>query len=200
MPYSPVTLDDSFGRTEPGRPRVPQGYYRAQVEAVRPTPENYERTPGYNVDFRIVSGPTANPGAGVSRTIARYCSMGGKEGSQFAIAGVIGAAGQAAFAHDLLGRLKGRAMDYAMFVQVAKLIEKAIKGKYVVLTIVDEVSQQGRPFSSILEVQADANWETLQGTPLVGAPSAPNGPAPAAASTVSMAEAVQGMFEDTPDA
>jgi hypothetical protein len=172
------------------------------VEAVRPTPENYERTPGYNIDFRITSGPTANPGAGVGRVITRYCSMGGKEGSQFAVAGVIGAAGQAAFAHDLLGRLKGRAMDYAMFVQVSKLVERAIKGKYVVLTIVDEISQQGRPFSSVLEVQADANWETLQGTPLVGAAMPPNGsgPAPAAASTVSMAEAVQGMFEAEPDA
>lgn len=86
MPFQPYKLDDSFTRTEPGRPRVPQGYYRAQVTKVTPTPESYDKTPGYTVEFRIAEGPTANPGAGVGRTITRYNSMGGKEGSQFGMA------------------------------------------------------------------------------------------------------------------
>lgn len=202
MPYSPVTLDDSFGRTEPGRPRVPQGYYRARIEAIRPTPETYDRTPGYNVDFRIAEGPTTNPGAGVGRNIGRYNSMGGKEGSQFGMGATLGAAGQGEVAKALLDRYKGKALDYATFVQVGKFLESKLRGKDVVLTIVDEMSDRGRPFSSVLEVQSISQWEVLKGTPLIGAPSAPNGSAPAAApsNTVSMAEAVAGMFTEDENA
>jgi len=203
MPFQGYKLDDSFTRTEPGRPRLPQGYFRAQIVAVRPTPKDYDRTPGYNVDFKIVEGPTSAPGAGVGRTISRYNSMGGKEGSQFGMAGTMGAAGQGDVAKALRADPRyNNVQTWELHAQIGKFIETKIAGKFVVLTVVDEVSQQGRPFSSVLEVQADDNWDTLKGTPLIGGsgPSAPGGvPASPNGPTnppMSMAEAVAGMFED----
>lgn len=202
MPFQPYKLDDSFTRTEPGRPRLPQGYYLASITSVVPTPENYDKTPGYNVNFRITEGPASNPGAGVGRTMPRYCSMGGKEGSQFGMAGIMGAAGQGEVAKALRANPKyNNVQTYALHVQIGKFIEGKIAGKVVVLTVTDEVSNQGRPFSSVLEVQSGDQWDGLKGTPLIGGTgptAAPNGAA--TGPTVSMAEAVAGMFEDVPNA
>jgi len=183
---------------------VPQGYYLAEVAAVRPTPENYEKTPGFYVDFRILAGPDSAPGAGVGRTINRYASMGGKTGSQFGMAGMMGAAGVGDIAKALYADERFRKVNtWAKHAQIAKFIEGKMASKRVVLTIADEMSPQGRSFSSVLEVQSADQWATLKITPLVGGigpagagvpvgvgPS--NGGAPAAAT---LAEQVSAMFE-----
>src|SRR5215831_14682079 len=81
IPFQPYKLDDSFLRTDPGRPHVPPGYYLAEVASVTPTPKDYDKTSGFTVSFRILEGPVNAPGAGVGREIPRYASMGGKENS-----------------------------------------------------------------------------------------------------------------------
>ena len=198
MPFQPYKLDDSFLRTEPGRPHVPQGYYLAEVASVTPTAKDYEKTPGYHVSFRILEGPMSAPGAGVGREISRYASMGGKEGSQFGMAGMMGAAGISDVNRAL--RADPRFNDvktWELHAQIGKFIESKMKSKRVVLTIGDEMSPQGRSFSSVIEVNNADNWAQQKQTPLVGGvgPSpAPvgNGPAPA---TATLAEQVSAMFE-----
>jgi hypothetical protein len=196
MPFQPYKLDDSFLRTEPGRPHVPAGYYLAEVASVTPTPKDYEKTAGFNVSFRILEGPTHAPGAGVGREIGRYASMGGKENSQFGMAGMMGAAGIGDVNRAL--RADPRFNDvktWELHAQIGKFIESKMKGKKVVLTIGDEMSPQGRTFSSVIEVNNAENWDTQKGTPLVGgigpSPAPGNGPAPSA----SLAEQVSQMFE-----
>jgi hypothetical protein len=165
--------------------------------SLTPTAENYDKTPGFNVDFRIVEGPTANPGAGVNRTLGRYYAMSAKENSQFGIAKVMGAAGQGAIQKALFERYKDQDLPYAVFSQMGKFMESKAKGALVVLTVYDRQSDRGNTFSDILEVQAgdDDTWGALKGTPLVGAPAS-NGAAAAPASNMSMQEAVSGMFEN----
>lgn len=199
MPFQPYELDDSFTRTEPGRPHVPQGYYLAEVAAVRPTPKDYDKTPGFTVAFKIAEGPNSAPGAGVGREITRYASMGGKSGSQFGMAGMMGAAGVGDVARALAAdeRFK-KVSTWEKHAQIAKFIETKMQSRKVVLTIGDEMSPQGRSFSSVIEVQAADNWAALRVTPLVGGV----GPTPAAgagngngAPAASLADQVSAMFE-----
>lgn len=199
MPFQPYELDDSFTRTEPGRPHVPQGYYLAEVAAIRPTPKDYEKTPGFTVAFKIVEGPQSAPGAGVGREITRYASMGGKQGSQFGMAGMMGAAGVGEVARALFAdeRFK-KVSTWEKHAQIAKFIETKMQARKVVLTIGDEMSPQGRSFSSVIEVQSPENWASQRVTPLVGGvgPSpmpagTGNGPQPAA----TLADQVSAMFE-----
>src|SRR5215471_6313843 len=197
LPFVPYELDDSFTRTEPGRPHVPQGYYLAEVASVSPTAKDYDKTPGFNVSFKILEAPTSAPGAGVGREIGRYASMGGKAGSQFGMAGMMGAAGIGDVARALYAdeRFK-KVSTWEKHAQIAKFIDSKMRGKRVVLTIGDEMSPQGRSFSSIIEVQSAANWDQQKGTPLVGGigpqPAPSNGGAPAAAT---LADQVSAMFE-----
>jgi len=204
--FVPYELDDSFTRTEPGRPRVPQGYYLAEVAAIRPTPKDYEKTPGFNVDFRILEGPVSAPGAGVGRTIGRYASMGGKSGSQFGMAGMMGAAGIGDIAKALYADERFRKVStWEKHAQIAQFIESKMRSRRVVLTIADEMSPQGRAFSSILEVNSPENWDQQKQTPLVGGigpagagvpvgvgPQSGNGGA-----TATLAEQVSAMFEQS---
>jgi hypothetical protein len=198
MPFQPYELDDSFTRTEPGRPHVPQGYYLAEVSAVRPTPKDYEKTPGFNVAFKILEGPVNAPGAGVGREITRYAAMGGKAGSQFGMAGMMGAAGIGDVARALFAdeRFK-KVATWEKHAQIGKFIESKMVPRKVVLTIGDEMSPQGRAFSSVIEVQNADNWDSQKQTPLVGGigpTPAPAGNGPAAPSAT-LAEQVSAMFE-----
>jgi hypothetical protein len=87
--------------------------------------------------------------------------------------------------------------------QIAKFIEGKMQSRKVVLTIGDEMSPQGRAFSSVVEVQSPENWAALRVTPLVGGVGPQpgitaggtgpftNGPQPQA----TLAEQVSAMFE-----
>lgn len=199
MPYRPVRLDDSFIRPASDRAghQVP-GYYRAKIDKIEPTPDNdsYTGTPGYYVWFRIASGPDASPAAGVGGTISRYCSIGGKEGSQFGIAAIMDLAGQLEASKAVFSRLGGKDLSYKDFTDIARFLEGKAKGASMVLTLADRVTNKGNTVSDIVEIKSDSLWAELRKTPLMGAApvATSNGPA------MSMAEAVQGMFEDTPDA
>lgn len=199
MPFVPYELDDSFTRTEPGRPHVPPAYYLAEVAAVRPTPKEYDKTPGFTVAFKIVEGPASAPGAGVGREITRYASMGGKQGSQFGMAGMMGAAGIGDVARALAAdeRFK-KVSTWEKHAQIAKFIESKMKDKKVVLTIGDEMSPQGRSFSSVIEVSTPDNWAAQRVTPLVGGSVGPTPAAPGAANggnSATLADQVSAMFE-----
>ncbi|HEY1295441.1 MAG TPA: hypothetical protein VGJ60_20375 [Chloroflexota bacterium] len=177
---------------------MPQGYYLAEVAAVRPTPKDYDKTPGFNVAFKILEAPSNAPGAGVGREIGRYASMGGKAGSQFGMAGMMGAAGVGDVAKALFADERFKKVNtWEKHAQIGKFIESRMQGKKVVLTIADEMSPQGRAFSSIIEVQAPDNWNQQKGTPLIGGgvgpqPAPSNGGAPAGAT---LADQVSAMFE-----
>lgn len=147
--------------------------------------------------FKILEGPANAPGAGVGREIGRYASMGGKAGSQFGMAGMMGAAGVGDVARALYAdeRFK-KVSTWEKHAQIGKFIETKMKGQKVVLTIGDDMSPQGRSFSSILEVQSAENWASQRVTPLVGgvgptpaATGAANGPA------ATLADQVSAMFE-----
>jgi hypothetical protein len=199
MPYSPITIDDSFGRTDPARPHLAPGYYRAVVVDVVPRPENYDGTPGYDVNFRIVEGPTAAPQAGVGRVIGRYATM--KDGAQFGVGNIMGATGLADVNAALIERYKGKPLPYATFAQIAKFISGKMAGKQVVLVVADEVNNKtGRAFSSIVEIQAVDAWALVKNTPLLGGGGGvPVAPAPSPNGGPTLAEQVAAQFEEKED-
>jgi len=198
MPYKPVILDDSFTRTDPGRPHVPQGFYLADVASVIPTAENYDKTPGYTFNFRILEGPDNAPAAGRNREIPRYGAM--SERAQFGVAGILGALGQGDLARAIFAQYGGKPLPYETFVKIGKFIESKVKGGKVILTIGDEISPQGRSFSSVLEVGAYTpdEWAAKRKEALVGGMNG-TGPQPtgavAPASGGSLADQVSAMFE-----
>jgi hypothetical protein len=53
MGFQPIEFDESVGQTDPGRVRVPEGYYRLKALRAEPTPEDYEKTTGAIVHFVI---------------------------------------------------------------------------------------------------------------------------------------------------
>lgn len=194
MPFKPYKIDDSFLQTEPGRARVPMGYYKAVVAGLRPTSKDYDGVVGYHVDFRITDAPSYADNAGIGRTFPRYCSMG-SEGHQFNLPKILGAVGAGALAQALHDDAKFSSVDtWEKHAQLGQFIEGKIKGRAVILAIHDRTFQ-GRTFSDILEVSPPDNWETIRHSKLIGgssvstpAPEAPNGNA-------TLADQVQGMFE-----
>src|SRR5215831_885923 len=197
MPYKPVVLDDSFTRTDPGRPHVPQGFYLGEVASVVPTAENYDKTPGYTFNFRILEGPDSAPAAGRGREIPRYGAM--SERAQFGVAGILGALGQGDLARAIFAQYGGKPLPYDTFVKIGKFIESKIKGGKVILTIGDEISPQGRSFSSVLEVSPPNDWADKRKEALVGGMNGTGAGVPGGAvapvSGASLADQVSAMFE-----
>jgi hypothetical protein len=199
MPYKPVILDDSFTRTEPGRSRVPQGYYLGEVARLEPTAESYDKTPGYTFQFRILEGPAASPAAGRGREIPRYGAM--SERAQFGVAGILGALGQGDLAKAIFTQYGGKPLPYDTFVKIGRFIESKTKGGKVILMVGNEMSPQGREFSSVLEIGAYTaeDWAAKRQENLVGGINGTGagvpGGAVAAAPTASLADQVSAMFE-----
>lgn len=180
MPFEGFTFDDSVGRTEPGRPRVPEGYYLLRCDDANPTPEEYEKTPGIIFSFTIMEGA-----AGVGRQIPRQCvlknadpSKNNGQGTQFALGQTLGALGQAAVAKALIGK---QIANYSQFQALANGIAQRVKGQTCVALIADQPPVNGRqPFSGIEQLLPADEWPTMKNATLT-APNAPRAATPAAA-------------------
>ena len=144
MPFEPFTFDDSVGRTEPARARVPEGYYLLEAEKVEPTPENYEKTTGVYVTWRIVQGPRQAPGVGVGGRMRDYNTL--KKDAQFGLGMTLGAVGQEMVAKSLAGK---SIPTYQHLLALCAQIETRVKGKRAVGLIADQPGNSGRPFSGI---------------------------------------------------
>lgn len=176
MPFTPFTFDDTVGRTEPGRPRVPEGYYLLECLGVKATPEDYEKTPGYIFDWKILEGA-----AGHGRSISQYNTV--KAEAQFGLGMTLGALGLADLAHKLKNQAVG---SWAQFDAIAKALSSKATGRKAVGLIADQAGARGT-FSSIEQVQSADDWATVKdaafgprvsqqtnGAPVaVGAPAAP---------------------------
>ena len=173
MAYTPVTFDESVGRTEPGRARVPEGYYLVECEGFDPTPADYEKTTGIFCKVRIVSGPDSAPGLGVGGRLRDFNAVG-KADAQFGLGMTLGAFGQGELAKALVGR---SLPTYQHFQQMVSALTQRCQGKRAVALIAD---QQGasRPFSGIESLYPESDWQTYRQAQVVGAPSAPSAQAP----------------------
>lgn len=176
MPFTPFTFDDSVGRTEPGRARVPEGYYLVECEKLEPTDEDTEKSDGIWNYVRIVQGPDSAPGLGVGGRLRDFNLVGGK--NTFGLGMTLGAYGQPELAKALVGRA---IPTYAHLKQLAAALSQRCAGRRAVAMIAD---QQGttRPFSGIENLYPEADWATYRQSVPVGATSAPsaqpaNGPA-----------------------
>lgn len=169
MPFEGFTFDDSVGRTEEARARVPEGYYRIEAEKVEPTAADYDKTPGIFVTYRIVQGPRQAPGTGVGGRLRDYNTV--KKDAQFGLGQTLGALGLEQIAKSLQGKA---IPTYQHFQALCGQIEARIKGKQAVALIADQPGTQGRPFSGIESLYPLSRWEDLSGAMVV----APNGPLP----------------------
>lgn len=178
MGFTSFIFDESVTQTDPGRVRVPDGYYLLRANKVEPTAEDYEKTAGLIFDFTIMEGA-----AGVGRNIPEYCALGGKKsqdgrGSQFALGRTLGALGEAALAKAL----NGQAIEtYAKFAALARGISQKISGKMCV-ALIAETPFNGRTISGIEELLPADEWPTMkQLSAPSAAPRAPqaNGTSPA---------------------
>src|SRR5262245_31320362 len=175
--FTPFTFDDSVTRTEPGRARVPEGYYLVECEGMEPTAETFEKTAGIWNKIRIVQGPDAAPGLGVGGRLRDFNAVG-KADAQFGLGQTLGAYGHA----DVAKALAGRAIPtYAFFQQLAAALSQRCTGRRAVALIADQQGQT-RPFSGVEELHPESDWATYRQAQVLGSTTAParNG-APAAA-------------------
>jgi hypothetical protein len=181
MPFEPFTFDDSVGRTEPSRARVPEGYYLVECDLVEPTEENYAKTTGMYFTWRIVQGPAASPSLGVGGRLRDYNTL--KKDAQFGIGQSLGAVGLERIAKALPGRSMP---TYQHLQALAAQISQYARGKRAVALIADQPGQTGRPFSGIESLFPADRWDDLRGSAVMRTPTAPapfNGGAGAAMPT-----------------
>jgi hypothetical protein len=169
MPFEAFSFDDSVGRTEQARARVPEGYYLVEAEKVDPTPADYERTTGVFVTWRICEGPRSNPGVGKGGKLRDYNTM--KKDAQFGLGMTLGAIGMEQLAKGLAGR---SIANYQAFQALCGQLESRMKGKRAVALIADQPGNNGRPFSGIESLFPVSQWDELSGAMVV----ASNGPLP----------------------
>jgi|SRR5215471_12497344 len=177
MPFTGFSFDDSVGRTEPGRARVPEGYYLVECEALEPTAEDYDKTAGIWNRIRIVSGPDSAPGVGVGGRLRDFNAVG-KVDAQFGLGQTLGAYGLEAIAKQLASQ-KLNIPTYSAFQKLCAQLASRAVGKRAVALIADQPGQN-RPFSGIEQMFPESDWQTYRQAQVLGAPTAPaatNGPA-----------------------
>lgn len=192
MPFDGFTFDDSVGRTEQARARVPEGYYLLEAEKVEPTAADYDKTPGIFFTYRIVEGPRQNPNAGKGGKLRDYNTI--KKDAQFGLGMTLGALSMEALAKGLAGRA---IPNYQTFQALCGQLEARVKGKRVVGLIADQPGNNGRPFSGIESLFKADQWDDLSGAMVVAA----NGPVPtgsmgAAARPPAPVQADEDIFAD----
>lgn len=204
MPFQGFSFDDSVGRTEPGRARVPEGYYLVECEGMEPTPEDYERTIGIYNKIRIIQGPDSAPGLGVGGRMRDYNALG-KADAQFGLGQTLGAYGLDALAKQLAAQKLAFAPGHDGYVQFQRLtaaLAQRATGKQAVALIADQPGQNGRPFSGVEALFSAADWTTYRTAqvlgggngPVGGQPAVPRGPAPGGAPSVP--EGAADLFAD----
>jgi hypothetical protein len=210
MPFQSFEFDESIGQTEPGRPHVPEGYYRFQAVKLDPTPEDYSGTTGVLLTVKFAEAPDHAPGAGVGREMRDYSALAGKKskdgrGSQFGLGQTLGAFGLSAIAKKFAernpdGTAKVKINTYTEFENLCVRLTGLIAGKFAVGLVANQPSNRdGREFSGIEEWLPDEDWATLKRSNL--ATAAPrstavstNGPAREQAVTQAVRSAVDDLF------
>jgi hypothetical protein len=203
MPFQGFSFDESVGRTEPGRARVPEGYYLVECEGMEPTPEDYERTIGIYNKIRIVQGPDAAPGLGIGGRMRDYNALG-KADAQFGLGMTLGAYGLEAVAKQLAAQklvFQPGPAGYVQFQNLCRALAQRATGKRAVALIADQPGQNGRPFSGVEALYPEADWQTYRaaqvlggnGGPTGGQPAVPRGPQPGAPS---VPEGAADLFAD----
>lgn len=170
MPFEAFSFDDSVGRTEQGRARVPEGYYLVECEGFEPTPEDYAKTTGIWVKVRIVAGPDSAPGLGVGGRLRDFNSVG-KVDAQFGLGQALGAFGQAGVAKQLAAT-KLRVDSYQQLQNLCANFTRVVGTAQAVADIRDQVGQT-RPFSGIENLLPASEWTHLK---TATAYTDPNGP------------------------
>jgi hypothetical protein len=208
-------MDESVGQTEPGRPHVPEGYYKFRAVKIEPTPEDYTGTTGILATVSFVEGPDHAATAGVGREMRDYSALAGKKGqdgrgSQFGLGQLLGAFGLAAVAKKLAernpdGSPKVRIDTYAAFENLCQRLTAAIAGKEAVGLVADQVGTRGngRPFSGIEEWLPASDWETLKRTNMstsVGPRATAMAPVNGPVGTGQVSQAVRSAVDDLFDA
>lgn len=204
MPFTPFSFDESVGQTEPGRPHVPEGHYLLEAVKVEPTPEDYTKTVGVFLVWKISEAPDDAGGSGVGREFRDYCSLGAgirnDRGTQFGLGQALGALGLASVAKKLPGT---EIKTYDGFKGLCAALTRHSQGKKVVALIADQPGNNGRPFSGIEEYQPAGEWAALKRArvspmrgPAVATASANGAPAAApAAASASLGAEIDAMFE-----
>lgn len=170
MPFEPFSFDDSVGRTEAGRARVPEGYYLVECEGFEPTAEDYAKTTGIWVKIRIVSGPDSAPNLGIGGRLRDFNSVG-KTDAQFGLGQALGAFGQPAIAKQL-AQTKLRVETYAQLTNLCANFTRVVGNARAVADIRDQPGQT-RPFSGVENLLPASEWEHLR---KATAYTDPNGP------------------------
>lgn len=200
MPFTPFNFDDSAGQTEPGRVRVPEGYYLFECEKVEPTAQDFAGTTGMYFHYVIRDGAM-----GVGRGLRDYCALGAKQtqdgrGTQFGFARALGALGQAQVAKQLAAG-KVAIDSYTKLTGLCAQLSARVKGQQCVALVGDE-TVNGRTISSVQELLPATDWASLKGTLITSAarpamaPSAatPNGTPAATADVGSLNAEIDAMF------
>lgn len=197
MPFEAFSFDDSVGRTEAARARVPEGFYLVECEGLEPTAEDYKNTTGVWCKVRIVAGPDASPSTGVGGRMRDFNAVG-KTDAQFGLGQMLAAFGQEAVAKQLANS-KLQIPNYAAFQNLVTNLNSRVQGKRAVAFIADQQGTNGRSFSGIDELHPEADWANYRTVGLGGGGSAngasrPSGPAPA--NPGGAAEAIDSLFSD----
>src|SRR5262245_1231087 len=194
MPFTPFSFDDSVGRTEAGRARVPEGYYLVECEGMEPTARDWEKTTGVWNKVRIVSGPDAAPGTGVGGRLRDFNSVG-KADAQFGLGQTLGAFGQEPIAKQLASG-KVRIDSYEQFERLVANISQRCAGKRAVAFIADQPGTT-RPFSGIEALYPEGDWPNYRQAAPLGAVIGPRTPGPMnGGAAVAMPEGVGDLFSD----
>lgn len=166
MPFTPFSFDESVGRTEPGRPRVPEGYYLLDFEGFEPTPEEYDKTTGIYGKFQIISGPDANPGVGVGGRMRDFNAVG-KPDAQFGLGQTLGALGHP----EIAKALATQKMSITSWAHLNNLCANMTQrvGRVRVVALIADQPGQTRPFSGIESLHPASEWETYRKATMVGA-------------------------------
>lgn len=195
MPFEGFSFDDSVARTEPGRARVPEGFYLVECEGFEPTAADYEKTVGIWNKIRIVSGPDSNPSLGVGGRMRDFNSVG-KVDAQFGLGQTLGAFGQEAVAKQLASN-KVQVPNYQAFQNLVANLSSRVTGKRAVAFIADQPGNNGRPFSGVEELHPESDWSNYRTVGPAGGngtPARPTGPAPA--NPGGAAAAIDDLFSD----
>jgi|SRR5262245_30776659 len=174
MPWSGFSFDDSVGRTEPGRARVPEGYYLVECERMEPTAEDYDKNIGIWNYVRIVQGPDSAPGLGLGGRLRDF-NMVGKTDTQFGLGMTLGAFGLEAIAKQLASQKLVFAPGHAGYEQFQRLclgLSQRAAGKRAVALIADQVGQS-RPFSGIEQLFPESDWQTYRQAQVLGGGTGP---------------------------
>lgn len=166
MPFQAFTFDDSVGRTEPGRPRVPEGYYLLEFEGFEPTPEDYEKTTGIYGKFQIIQGPDASPGMGVGGRMRDFNAVG-KPDAQFGLGQTLGALGHP----EIAKALATQKMAIQSWQQLNNLCANMTQrvGRTKVVALIADQPGQTRPFSGIESLHPASEWDNYRRAAVVGA-------------------------------